>query len=81
MRFRDIATESLPADIAGPVTEAIEARWAGARIYMPTPARAKRQGAARAFAAHLHQVVRDAGGSDAQTHEILVALSGGYFWV
>ena len=85
MNFSDIAAAALPADLAGPVVESLTPRWRGARLYMtsspPRGLAGPPRNAAERFAAELRAAVAEAGGTGDQADDILIGLSGGYFWV
>ena len=84
MKLDEIVDAALPAGMTGSVMGAM-AGWRGARIYMPRtiPRRGNMQpcSAAERFALEIREAVAEAGGTPAQADEILVGVSGGYFWV
>lgn len=81
MRLDEITREVLPAEVSRKVTMRLDQNWRGARLYIPSPSRNRRDGAPERFALELRAAIVDAGGTPSQADEILTALSGGYVWM
>ena len=88
MRWDESVRYVLPAAVGDRVIADMRVRWAGARVYVTMSAarldwtRSRGPvGSAETWAAELNAAVCAAGGTEAQTRDILLPLAGSYVFV